>query len=144
MVNRYSIFFVPFQALGYELSSDYDERTRVQAWKGYLSGIGFFMAPWFFWFCSRDVYPNLVVGVRWLSVVAGGVMLLGALLAFLFSHEKAGTQRQAKIPLGQALSLTFRNRPFLLLQGAYVAVAGQLEWLPCGLRERSGVGCLFQ
>ncbi len=116
----YSIFFVPYQALGYELSSNYDERTRVQAWKGCMSGIGFFMAPWFFWFCSLSLFPNLVVGVRWLSGIAGAIMLLGAVLAVIFSPEKVVAQKQAQIPLGQALKFTFQNQAFLLLQGGYL------------------------
>jgi len=116
----YSVFFVPYQALGYELSGDYDERTRIQAWKGYLSGIGFFMAPWFFWFCTRSMFPNLAVGARWLSGIAGAVILLGAVLTVLFSPEKAEVQKQAKVPLRQALKLTFGNRAFLLLQGSFL------------------------
>ena len=114
----YSLYFVPYQALGYELTKDYDERTRVQAWKGYVSTIGFFMAPWFFWFCTRDCFPSLVVGTRWLSVLAGAVIVLGAVLTVVFCREKAELQKQEKIGLGQALRMTFRNRPFLLLQGA--------------------------
>ncbi len=116
----YSVFFVPYQALGYELTDDYDERTRVQAWKGYVSGIGFFMAPWFFWFCTRDVFPNMLVGVRWLSVLTGSVIIIGALLTVLFCKEKASVQRQEKVKLWPALKLTFSNRPFVLLQGAVV------------------------
>ena len=60
------------------------------------------------------------MGVRWLSVLAGGVILLGALLTVLFTPEKAETQKQAKIPLGQALKQTFGNRAFLMLQGGFL------------------------
>ena len=116
----YSVFFVPYQALGYELTTDYDERTRVQAWKGYISGVGFFMAPWFFWFCTRDVFPNIVVGVRWLSVITGLVILTGALLTVAFCREETSAQTQEQIKLWPALKLTMQNRPFMLLQGAYI------------------------
>lgn len=116
----YSVFFVPYQALGFELTADYDERTRVQAWKGYISGIGFFMAPWFFWFCTLDIFPNIVSGVRWLSIVTGGVIVLGAILTVILCKENAATSQQPKIRLLPALALTCRNRPFMLLQGAAV------------------------
>ena len=116
----YSIFFVPYQALGLELSTDYDERTRVQAWKGYISGIGFFMAPWFFWFCTRDFFPSIVEGARALSVVMGAVIVIGAVLTICFCKEETATMRQEKIAVLPALKLTLKNRPFLLLQGAAV------------------------
>lgn len=114
----YSAFSVPYQALGYELTKDYDDRTRVQAWKGYMSGIGFFMAPWFFWFCTRDCFHSLVEGTRWLSVIMGAVMLSCAVVVVLACREGGEAQRQEKVGLRRALGLTFRNRPFLLLQGA--------------------------
>ncbi|MDT9165818.1 MFS transporter, partial [Escherichia coli] len=71
----YSAFGVPYGALGFQLSTDYDERTRVLAWKGYIQTAGTFGAAWFYWFCLRPVFGNEVVGVRWLSLIVGLVMV---------------------------------------------------------------------
>ena len=125
ILSIYSIFdsmlSVPHQAMGLELSNDYDERTRVQAWKGYISAIGFFMAPWFYWFCTREVFRDVVQGAVVLSVLVGLVIIAGAAMTVAFCKEKTTeAMHQEKIALWPALKLTCRNRPFLLLQGTAV------------------------
>ncbi len=124
ILSIYSIFdsllSVPYVAMGLELSTDYDERTRVQAWKGYISTIGFAMAPWFYWFCTRDMFPNVVEGAKVLSVLVGVVIVAGAAATVMFCREQTTALHQKKIAIWPALKLTFRNKPFLLLQGATV------------------------
>jgi len=125
ILSIYSIFdsmlSVPHQAMGLELSNDYDERTRVQAWKGYISALGFFMAPWFYWFCTREVFSDVVQGAIVLSVLVGLIIIAGAAMTVAFCREKTTeAMHQEKIALWPALKLTCRNRPFLLLQGAAV------------------------
>ena len=73
-----SVYSIPYNALGLELTTDYDDRTRVQAWKGYLQTVGIVASAWFYWFTLRPVFADEVVGVRWLSVIVAGVMLGGA------------------------------------------------------------------
>jgi len=112
----HSIFSVPYGALGLELSTNYDERTRVLAWRAYVQTIGTLAAAWFYWFCLRPGFGNEVVGARWLSVIAGIVIIGGAVATVLGCRER--TQQivsQPKMPLKPALKQTLRNRPFLLL-----------------------------
>jgi glycoside/pentoside/hexuronide:cation symporter, GPH family len=123
----YSLFYVPYQALGLELTTDYDERTRIQAWKGYMSGIAFFFPPWFIWFCSLDFFPDIVTGTRWLCSIMGAVVLIGALLTVIFCRERTAEINQKKIPIIPSLTLTFKNRPFRLLQGAVFAIGSGLN-----------------
>jgi GPH family glycoside/pentoside/hexuronide:cation symporter len=119
----YSVFTIPYNALGYELSTDYDERTRVLAWKGYFQLFGTLSAAWFYWFCLQPVFGNEVVGVRWLSVLIGALMIGGTLWTFLVCRERTLEHRQPAIPIGEALKLTLKNRPFLLLQGGQQMLA---------------------
>jgi GPH family glycoside/pentoside/hexuronide:cation symporter len=119
----YSIFTIPYNALGFELSTDYDERTRVFAWRGYFQLAGSLSAAWFYWFCLRPVFGHEVVGARWLSVLVGLVMVGGTLWTFSVCRERRMEHRQPSVPLGAALRMTLRNRPFLLLQGAQQMLA---------------------
>ena len=120
----YSIFSIPYGALGYQLTTDYDERTRVLAWRGYIQIAGTLGAAWFYWFCLRPIFPNEVVGVRWLSLIIGAVMLAGVLATVFGSREKITVvEKQPKIALGEAFRLTIRNRPFLLLQATILVIA---------------------
>jgi glycoside/pentoside/hexuronide:cation symporter, GPH family len=131
----YSMFSVPYGALGYELTTDYDERTRVFAWKGYLTACGALSVAWFYKFCTCPLFSDEVQGVRILSVLVGALMLAGTLLTVLGCREKTLRVRQPATPVLQALALTLKNRSFLLLQAATqtlalaLAVTGPMGWL---------------
>jgi len=119
----YSVFTIPYNALGYELSTDYDERTSVFAWKNYFQLFGTLSAAWFYWVCLRPMFGNEVVGARWLSLLVGLIMIGATFLAFGLCRERRMEKRQPSIPIGEALNLTIKNRPFMLLQGAQQMLA---------------------
>ena len=120
----FSVFSVPYGALGIELTTNYDERTRVMAWRGYLQTAGTFGSAWFYWFCLLPVFGNEAVGTRWLGVIVGLVMLAGAMATVVACRENTETiAKQPKIDLRATLSFTLRNRPFLLLQSVTVILA---------------------
>ena len=108
---------VPYGALGIELTTNYDERTRVMAWRGYVQLAGTLSSAWFYWFCLLPIFANEVVGARWLGVTVGVIMLMGAATTVLACQEKTEViEKQPKIPLAAALKYTLRNKPFLILQ----------------------------
>jgi glycoside/pentoside/hexuronide:cation symporter, GPH family len=116
-----SVFSIPYGALGIELTTNYDERTRVMAWRSYVQTAGTFGSAWFYWFCLLPVFDNEVIGARWLGAIVGFVILAGAVATVLVCREKIGSiARQPKIALGAALKFTLRNKPFLLLQSVSV------------------------
>ena len=120
-----SLFSVPYGAIGLELTDSYDDRTRVFAWRNYIQTAGVFSGSWFYWFCLLPGFGNEVVGARWLSVIAG-IIILGAALSALFivrPRVKAAISGTKGVPLGKALRATLSNRPFLLIQFAGLAVA---------------------
>jgi GPH family glycoside/pentoside/hexuronide:cation symporter len=120
----YSFFLVPYGALGFQLSTNYDERTRVLAWKGYVQIIGTFSAAWLYWLCLHPLFGNEVTGVRWISGLIALIMLGGILATVKFCHEKAdASASQPQVPLLPALKLTLRDRPFLRLQTAVLIIA---------------------
>ena len=53
---------VPHGALGSQLTTNYDERTRVMTWRGYVQTAGTLTSAWFYWFCLLPVFGNEVVG----------------------------------------------------------------------------------
>jgi GPH family glycoside/pentoside/hexuronide:cation symporter len=117
----FSSFSVPYGALGLQLTTNYDERTRVMAWRGYLQTAGTLGSAWFYWFCLLPIFENEAVGARWLGLIVGLVMLAGAAATVIACREHTETiAKQPKIDLGAALKFTLRNRPFLLMQSVTV------------------------
>ena len=128
----YSLYIIPFGALGYELTSDPDERTRVLAWCPYLTTIGTFAAPWFYWIALLPALGGSEVpGVRWMSLgCAVAIVVCGVIPALAF-REKArkplpaaaeGGAKEGKVRVWAALRETLRSKAFVLLLGAMVLV----------------------
>ncbi len=113
-----SVYSIPYNALGLELTSDYDDRTRVQAWKGYLQTVGILASAWFYWFTLQPLFANEVVGVRWLSGIVALVMIGGAAWSLKVNCPITQTQTHRPIPILPAVWLTLKNRPFMILLGS--------------------------
>jgi GPH family glycoside/pentoside/hexuronide:cation symporter len=119
-----SLVAVPYGALGMELTPNYDERTRVIAWKSYVGIIGTLCAAWFYWFCQRKVFGGEITGVRWLSIIGAVVVLAAGALTVLFCRERGYEQtRRVRVPILRALGMTLRNRPFIIILSAQLLLA---------------------
>lgn len=120
--TAYTIYSVPFNALGYELSNDYDERTSVMSYKTFFMNAGAaFILPSILWLCMRPQFGNsLVEGARVVGVLFGGLVAVFGILAAIFSCEKL--HKQNKIDIFSALKYTFSNKTFLLLSMIVVCV----------------------
>ncbi len=118
----YTLFVVPYTALGYELTSDYDEKTRVISSRFYFYLVGSLTLPWLYRLCKLDFFENEVIGARVVSVGFGLVVALCGIIPFLMCRERESTQKQAAIPILSSVKSTFANRSFLILMSAYLVV----------------------
>jgi len=127
----YTIFATPLIGLGYEMTPDYNERTRLMAVSQWMGQIAWMIAPWF-WVIIYDptFFDSAPEGARILSIWVGAIcMLLGAMPAIFnkemivpdkdkmanlsFSDMSANTKEFVK-----GIKLTLRNKPFVKLCGA--------------------------
>ncbi len=122
----YSVFLVPYRALGLELTSDYHERTRLQGWGMMVGLVGGLGLPWLYKLAlvwgggtMGAAVPGDVIltGARWVGGGVGALVLLTCLIPALGSREISGRARTRRISIGEALRATLRNRPFLQMLG---------------------------
>jgi len=126
----YTIFAAPWVGLGYELTPDYHERTRLMGVQNFLGQIAYIVSPWFLWFMTQKVwFADQVEGA---SVLAIGIGVLAAGLGVLpaivlrerFQHapeEKgaAATSVVQKVAgFWTAMKSTLSTGPFLRLCAA--------------------------
>jgi GPH family glycoside/pentoside/hexuronide:cation symporter len=77
----YTVFAAPWVALGYELTPDYHERTRLMGVQNFLGQIAYLVSPWFLWFMTQKAwFKDQVEGAATLAVV---IALLAAVLGVL-------------------------------------------------------------
>jgi GPH family glycoside/pentoside/hexuronide:cation symporter len=117
----YAVFVIPYSALGLEITSDYNERTRVLAWRpilGLVAGLGI---PWLYKLCF--VFGDTEAeGARFVAIFMGGAAIVLGLLPALFIKENPAAMHAAQTPLLSALRTTFTNRAFLLLTGSTLCI----------------------
>lgn len=127
----YTIFAAPLIGLGYEMTPDYNERTRLMAISQIMGQIAWMIAPWFWYLISRpELFPSAPSGVRSLSFWVGALCLIMGVMPAFFCKEIDQTHLhgQSKLSFKDLISnikhfftdikKTVSNRPFLRLCGA--------------------------
>ncbi|MCX5731152.1 MAG: MFS transporter, partial [Deltaproteobacteria bacterium] len=132
----YTIFAAPWVALGYELTPDYHERTRLMGVQNFLGQIAYVVSPWFLWIMTYKAwFKDQVEGASALAigigVLAAGLGVLPAIfLRERFQHvaeteEEAvragsgkGGLRESIAGFLRGMKSTISSRPFLKLCAA--------------------------
>jgi GPH family glycoside/pentoside/hexuronide:cation symporter len=85
----YTIFATPWVALGYELTPDYHERTRLMAVQNFMGQLAYLISPWFLWIMQYDLlFDDLVSGARGLAIVIGVAVVGIGILPAIFLKER--------------------------------------------------------
>lgn len=122
----FTIFTVPYIALGMELSPDYHERTSVMTMRTVIEQFGFFIVASLFYLISLDMYADRAEGMRYNSLWVAVIIFLVILWPAVFAREHpsmqvyAGQQRkktrkQNAVPLLTSIKETLSCWPFLNL-----------------------------
>jgi len=88
----FTCFSIPWIALGYEMTPDYHERTRLQAASSFAGQLPWFIAPWTWMIMHNPAwFKDGVHGVRTVSIVIGACLIFGGIFPALFNKEHFGT-----------------------------------------------------
>jgi len=126
-----TMFATPLVGLGYEMTSDYNERTRLMAFSQTIGQIAWMIVPWF-WVIIADpeIFETQAIGVRKLSIIVGAVcIVLGVLPAFFCKGiDSANMENRKEInfkslfsnlkDLFIGIAQVSKNKPFMKLCGA--------------------------
>lgn len=80
-----TMFSTPLIGLGYEMTSDYNERTRLMGFSQTLGQVAWMIVPWFWVLIANpNLFETQAIGVRRLAIIVGGIcMILGMLPALI-------------------------------------------------------------
>ena len=123
----FTIFIIPYSGLGLELVVDYDERTVLQTFRLVPAFIGGMMTPWLYKLSLLDIFkhdtlPTELNGIKYVGAGAAILILLTAMAPALFTRERYAGMAGEKLKIIPAIKMTFSDRPFLMLVGAYFFV----------------------
>ncbi|MEI7898745.1 MAG: MFS transporter [bacterium] len=117
----YASFSITHAAMGYEMSTDYNERTHLFKWRLSACALAGFVTPWVLPLAVQlegDASQQLrgSQGILTVSYVIGALILLVGLPSVLFCREKVFEHKyEEKVSFLSAVRLTLGNRPFWLL-----------------------------
>lgn len=90
----YTIYSVPFAAIGYEMTNNYNERTRIFAYSSFFGGIASLAVSWAFAFTQLPVFGGTLMGTRALGIACALVILATGILPCLFLRERGTAEEQ--------------------------------------------------
>lgn len=126
-----TMYATPLVGLGYEMTSDYNERTRLMAFANTMGQIAWMIVPWF-WviIADPDIFENQAVGVRQLSMIVAGVCIVLGVLPALFCKGIDATEMENRKEINfktlasnlkdlwLGILQVSKNKPFMKLCGA--------------------------
>lgn len=129
----YTVFATPWVALGYELTPDYHERTRLMGVQNFIGQLAYVASPWFLWIMTYEgFFENQKEGAAGLAIIiAVFVIAIGILPAIFLKErfvqsEEDKADRAARKAAGGGLwrntveffkgfGLVLQSKPFLML-----------------------------
>ncbi|MDD4910610.1 MAG: MFS transporter [Candidatus Omnitrophica bacterium] len=124
----FTCFSIPWIALGYEMTPDYHERTRLQGASNFVAQFAWVVAPWLFKIMqNKNMFQDLTHGARVLAIVIGIFIAIGGMLPAIFNKERFANLPKPKRGKGpwnvtkhffSGFSDTFKCGPFVKLCAA--------------------------
>ena len=121
----FTCFSIPWIALGYEMTPDYHERTRLQGASNFIGQFAWVIAPWFFKIMdNKSMFTDIVHGARILSIILGAFIVVGGILPAIFNKERFHDLPKPQREKGawnvtkdffSGFAVAFKCRPFVKL-----------------------------
>ena len=85
----YTLFATPWVAMGYEMTPDYNERTRLMAVQNFIAQIPYMIGPWFAWIMTNEYFfDSMVEGAAKLSIVIAIIAIGLGIIPAIFIKER--------------------------------------------------------
>jgi GPH family glycoside/pentoside/hexuronide:cation symporter len=117
----YTLYATPFVALGYELSSDYHERTRLMGTMNFIGSLAAVPMAWLFAITQWDIFTDGIHGARVLAVILGVLVIATGLVPVIFLKDPTARRFQKREGAGESkaglsffdgLKKTLKNKNF--------------------------------
>lgn len=126
-----TMFATPLVGLGYEMTSDYNERTRLMGLANSMGQIAWMIVPWLYVIIpDTNTFDNPAEGVRTMAKIVGVVCIIFGVLPAIFCKGIDSSQMENRkeisfrtltnnlVELWESIKQVSKNKPFMRLCGA--------------------------
>ncbi len=130
-ITANTMFSTPLMAIGYEMTSDYNERTRLMAFSQFMGQFAWMLVPWFWVLIANpDLFKTQAIGVQQLSYAVGAITIFFGILPAIFCKgidvDKIENTQEISFKtifsnlkdLIRSIVEVAKNKPFMQLCGA--------------------------
>jgi GPH family glycoside/pentoside/hexuronide:cation symporter len=106
----YTMYATPWVALGYELTPDYHERTRLMGVQNFIGQLAYVIVPWFLLFMQSEQYfDDMVDGAAGLAILIGIAVIVIGVLPAIFLRERFKEVAEQELQDGASQPTTRRE-----------------------------------
>lgn len=129
----FTIMNIPHAALGLEMTMDYDERTRVQAWGMILGLLCGLSIPWLYKLSLNDWFEgDDLMGIRTVGTAVALIIVVTGIVPAFVCKERVKVGAVPKFKIRKALGDAFRIKPFIeVLSTQLIAITSTFMVAPC-------------
>lgn len=124
--TAFTVFSVPFNALVYEQTPDYHERTRLMFYLALFYNIGNLCVNWYVPATNWSGFENPLVGARWVALCLALVVFMGmGILPAIFGKERfynVAQKENKDIGFMKAIGQAASSKPMMGLVGIVFAL----------------------
>ena len=92
----YTIFATPWVALGYELTPDYNERTKLMGSQNFIGQLAYFIPPWLLLLTQHErLFENMVDGAAGVAIGIGLLVIVFGVVPAIVLRERSYTHQIA-------------------------------------------------
>jgi len=92
----YTVFATPWVALGYELTPDYNERTKLMGTQNFIGQLAYFIPPWLLLLTQNEkFFANMADGAAGVAIGIGVIVIVFGIIPALVLRERTFSQSQS-------------------------------------------------
>jgi GPH family glycoside/pentoside/hexuronide:cation symporter len=125
-----TMFSTPLIGLGYEMTFDYNERTRLMGFSQTVGQVAWMVVPWFWVIIANpNLFETQAVGVRQLAIIVGAICAILGVLPAIFCKEVDQTNLANRDDLSlknllQNVKNLFRNMKLIVQNSSFARLCG--------------------
>jgi GPH family glycoside/pentoside/hexuronide:cation symporter len=105
----YTVFATPWVALGYELTPDYHERTRLMGVQNFMGQLAYVVSPWFLLIMQAEYFDDIVDGASYLAIGIGMLVIAVGVLPAIFLRERFSGSAAVDVDVNVSVDATAKK-----------------------------------